>query len=192
MSHFFAYLARMKFIERWGLMNSLNPENIQEHSLQVSMIAHALALIKNRFFGGKVDAGRLVVLALYHDASEVITGDLPTPIKYFNPKIKQAYKEIEAVANARLLELLPDELKPDYESILMEQDQDRSLWKLVKAADKIAAYLKCIGELNLGNQEFSQAKKVIKRSILELDLPEVDYFMEHFVPSFNLTLDELG
>jgi 5'-deoxynucleotidase len=192
MSHFFAYLARMKFIQRWGLMRNTHPENIQEHSLQVAMIAHGLALIKNKHFGGSVNPERIVVLALYHDAGEVITGDLAAPIKYFNPQIKNAYSEIETVAKQRLYKMLPDELKPDYESILFEQEADREHWQLVKAADKICAYLKCLEEIKAGNQEFARAEKAVRATVDKLDLPEVAYFMEKYVPSMTLTLDELN
>ena len=192
MSHFFAYLSRMKFIQRWGLMRNTQPENIQEHSLQVAMIAHGLALIKNRLYHGQVDPQRVAVLALYHDVSEVITGDLPTPIKYFNPQVKTAYNEVEVVANHKILAMLPAELKADYESILFAQDDDREHWRLVKAADKICAYLKCIEEMKAQNQEFAKAEKTIKTDLDKLDLPEVAYFMENFVPSFSLTLDELN
>jgi len=139
MSHFFAYLARMKFIFRWGLMRNTRPENIQEHSLQVAMIAHGLAVIKNRFFEGQVNPERAAMLAMYHDVGEVITGDLATPIKNFNPKIKTAYKEIEGVARQKLFNMLPDELKPDYETLFFEAETDHDHWPLVKAADKICA-----------------------------------------------------
>jgi 5'-deoxynucleotidase len=192
MSHFFAYLAKMKFIQRWGLMRNTHPENIQEHSLQVAMIAHGLALIKNKHFNGQVDPQRIAVLALYHDVGEVITGDLPTPIKYFNPKVKTAYDEVEVVAKRKLFDMLPDELKPDYASLLFLQDIDREHWQLVKVADKICAYLKCLEELKAGNQEFAKAEKAIKAEIEALSLPEVVYFVEKFVPSFSLTLDELN
>lgn len=191
MSHFFAYLARMKFIQRWGLMRNTQLENIQEHSLQVAMIAHGLALIKNRLFNGTVNPERTVVLALYHDAGEVITGDLAAPIKYFNPKIKTAYYEIELVAKQRLYEMLPEELKPDYQAIFFGQKEDREHWELVKAADKICAYLKCLEELKAGNQEFAKAEKALKATLTELDLPEVTYFIDNFIPSMSLTLDEL-
>jgi 5'-deoxynucleotidase len=192
MSHFFAYLARMKFIQRWGLMRNTHLENIQEHSLQVAMIAHGLALIKNKFFNGTVDPARTAVLALFHDAGEVITGDLATPIKYFNPKIKQSYSEIEIVAIQRLFNMLPEELKPDYQTIFFRQEEDRSHWELVKAADKICAYLKCLEELKAGNQEFAKAEKAIKATLDELKLPEVTYFLDKFIPSMSLTLDELN
>jgi 5'-deoxynucleotidase len=192
MSHFFAYLARMKFIQRWGLMRNTHPENIQEHSLQVAMIAHALALIKNKFFDGTVNPERTAVLALFHDAGEIITGDLAAPIKYFNPKIKQTYGEIELVASQRLHNMLPEELKSAYHSLFFAQEEDRDHWQLVKAADKICAYLKCLEELKAGNQEFAKAEKAVKATITELKLPEVDYFMETYIPSMALTLDELN
>ncbi|MBN2499243.1 MAG: 5'-deoxynucleotidase [Anaerolineales bacterium] len=192
MSHFFAYLARMKFINRWGLMRNTHAENIQEHSLQVAMIAHGLAIVKNRLFGGNVDPERVAVLAVYHDAGEVITGDLATPIKYFNPKIKEAYDEIEIVANQKLLDMLPEELRPDYEAFFFTNPDDKSAWKLVKAADKICAYLKCLEEMKAGNEEFAKAKNAVRREIEQLDLPEVDYFMDKFIASFSLTLDELN
>jgi 5'-deoxynucleotidase len=192
MSHFFAYLARMKFIQRWGLMRNTRPENIQEHSLQVAMIAHGLAIIKNKLFNGQVNLERVVVLALYHDVSEVITGDLATPIKNFNPKIKTAYNEIEIVARRKLFRMLPDSLKPEYEPFFFPTEADHEYWTLVKAADKICAYLKCIEELKAGNQEFAKAERAIKADIDQLTLPEVAYFMANFVPSFSLTLDELN
>ena len=193
MSHFFAYLSRMKYIQRWGLMHNVHTENIQEHSLQVSMIAHALAVIKNRLFGGEVNVERVAILAIYHDASEVITGDLPTPIKYFSPKIKDAYKEIEHIANERLFQMLPEELRGDFESIFFseEKEEEKEHWQLVKAADKISAYFKCIEERKVGNLEFAQAEKVLRKLVEDTNLPEVKYFMEHFNASMELTLDEL-
>jgi 5'-deoxynucleotidase len=192
MSHFFAYLARMKFIFRWGLMRNTRPENIQEHSLQVAMIAHGLAVIKNRFFAGQVNPERVAVLAMYHDVGEVITGDLATPIKNFNPKIKTAYKEIEGVARQKLFNMLPDELKPEYETLFFEAETDRDHWLLVKAADKICAYLKCLEEMKAGNLEFAKAEKAVKAELDKLELPEVKYFIQNYIPSFLLTLDELN
>ena len=192
MSHFFAYLARMKFIQRWGLMRNVSRENIQEHSLQTAMIAHNLAAVRNGLYGGDVDPQRVMLLAVYHEASEVITGDLATPIKYFNPEIKKAYKDIERVANQRLFSMLPDELKPTYESVLFPVPEDEEHWRIVKAADKLCAYLKCIEELKAGNLEFSKAERSIYRELTEMDRPEVKYFMDRFVPSFHLTLDELN
>ena len=192
MFHFFSYMARMKHIKRWGLMRNTREENIQEHSLQTAMIAHALALIKNRMFGGNVNAERVLALAVYHEAGEVITGDLATPIKYFNPEIKMAYKQIERVAEEKLVDMLPEALKGDYESLILDRDAEGELYAIVKAADKICAYLKCVEELSAGNSEFEKAKNAIEKTIKEMDRPEVNYFMETFVPSFELTLDELN
>jgi 5'-deoxynucleotidase len=191
MSHFFAYLSRMKFIRRWSLMRNSHPENIQEHSLRVAMIAHNLAVIRNHVFGGAVDPQRTAVLALFHDSGEVITGDLPTPIKNFNPAIKDAYRGIEKVAGRRLFDMIPDELKVEYESIFFPDAPDREHMELVHAADKLCAYLKCMEELGAGNREFVKAEKSIKSMLKRLHLPEVDYFLKTYVPSFSLTLDEL-
>lgn len=192
MSHFFAYLAKMKFIKRWGLMRNTHQENAQEHSLQVAMIAHVLAIIRNRQCDGHADPERTAVLALYHDIGEVITGDLVTPIKNLNPRIREAYDEIETTARQRLLEMLPDELKPDYKSLLFPTEDDAEHCELVRAADKICAYLKCLEELKAGNQEFAKAEKAIKTELEELALPEVSYFIEEYMPSFLLTQDELN
>ncbi|MGI6065548.1 MAG: 5'-deoxynucleotidase [Bacillota bacterium] len=192
MSHFFAYLSRMKFIQRWGLMRNSCPENIQEHSLQVAMIAHGLALIKNKFFAGEVNPERVMALAVFHEVSEVITGDLATPIKYFNPEIEKAYHDIEGIAKERLHQMLPLELQDEYEPLLFLNESEKENWQLVKAADKICAYLKCIEELKTGNQEFARAEKAIKKDLEKMNQPEVRYFIEKFVPSFTLTLDELN
>ena len=191
MSHFFAYLSRMKFIKRWGLMYSTYPENIQEHSLRVAMIAHALAMIRNQMFGGAVNPDRTAALALYHDASEVLTGDLPTPVKYFSPEIKTAYGELEAAATEKLLRLLPTALQGAYEAYFCPGGSDHEHCELVKAADKLCAYLKCVEEMGAGNREFAQAEQALRASVDQLDLPEVEYFMTTFMPSFRLTLDEL-
>jgi 5'-deoxynucleotidase len=191
MSHLFAYLSRMKFIQRWGLMHNTYPENIQEHSLRVAMIAHALAIIRNRIFGGNVNPERTAVLALYHDASEVLTGDLPAPVKYFNPEIKTAYKAIETTAARKLFNMVPEALKADYQALFLAEDADHVHHDLVTAADKLCAYLKCLEEIGAGNQEFSKAEKALRASVEGLDLPEVRYFLATFVPSFRLTLDEL-
>lgn len=191
-SHFFAYMARMKFIRRWGIMRNTSAENIQEHSLQTAMIAHALALIRNRLYGGQVDAQRIMVLAVYHEAAEVITGDLPTPIKYFNETIKNAYRQIEAIASQRLYDMIPAELQADYRSLLFVEEVDCEHRIIVKAADKVCAYMKCLEEAKAGNQEFTEAKRAIEDELDRLNLPEVDYFMKTFAPSFSLTLDELN
>ena len=191
-SHFFAYLSRMKFIHRWGLMRNTQVENIQEHSLQVAMIAHALALIRNRLFAGSLDPQRVMVLAVFHEVSEVITGDFPSPLKYFNPEISRAYSEIEQIASRKLLAMIPSELQPDYRSVLFRAAGDADAWELVKAADKISAYTKCLEELKAGNQEFAKAKDSLRREIADLGQPEVDYFMREFMHSFTLALDELN
>lgn len=192
MSHFFAYLSRMKFIKRWGLMHNTYSENVQEHSLRVAQIAHALALIKNRKFGGTVVPERVAVLALYHDAGEVLTGDLPSPIKYFNPEIQKAYHAIEASAASRLVAMLPAELAPVYRAVLSPGEDDVEHRELVKAADKLCAYIKCLEETAAGNKEFSKAEQALAKTVQGIDLPEVKYFLEEFIPSFRLTLDELG
>jgi 5'-deoxynucleotidase len=191
MSHFFAYLARMRFIGRWGLMHSTRPENIQEHSLRVAMIAHALAVVRNRLFAGAVSPERLAVLAMYHDAGEVLTGDLPRPVKYFDPEIETSYRRIEAIARDRLLGMVPDALRSDYAALLRPESASAVEQALVKAADKLCAYMKCLEEVTAGNREFAEAEKALRQTIETIDLPEVRYFVETFVPSFRLTLDEL-
>jgi len=192
MSHLFAYLSRMKFIRRWGLMHNTYPENIQEHSLRVAMIAHALAVIRNRQFGGHLLPERAALLALYHDAGEVLTGDMPAPVKYFNPEIRSAYRGIEAAAHDKLFAMIPETLKPDYGPLFFPTESDRPHWELVKAADKVCAYVKCLEEVAAGNNEFAKAEKALRAAVDAVDLPEVRYFMDTFAPSFRLTLDELG
>ena len=192
MKHFFAYLSRMRLIRRWGLMRNTYEENIQEHILQVVIVAHGLAMIRNTHFAGTVNADRVAVLAAYHEAGEVFTGDLPTPIKYFNPEIKQAYSAIEEFAKGRLAGMLPAELQTPYQPILYPAEKERELWKIVKAADKICAYLKCVEELKSGNQEYAKAERAIRNEIDRMELPEVTYFMKNFAPSFGLALDELN
>ena len=191
MSHFFAYLSRMRFIGRWGLMHSTRPENIQEHSLRVAMIAHALAVIRNRLFAGGVSPDRLAVLGLYHDAAEVLTGDLPRPVKYFNPEIETSYRRIETVAREKLLGMVPDALRADYAALLLPESAAAIEQELVKTADKLCAYMKCLEEVTAGNREFGEAEKTLRQTIEAIDLPEVRYFVQTFVPSFRLTLDEL-
>ena len=188
-SHFFAYISRMRFIQRWALMRNTAPENVQEHSHQVAVLAHALAVIRNEKFGGHLDPGAAAAAALYHDASEILTGDMPTPIKYDNPAIRTAYKDVEAVASRRLLEMLPPELQPAYEPLLLETDGE--VRQVVKAADKLSAYIKCVEELKAGNNEFREAAGQTRKALEGYGLPEVAYFLETFLDSFSLTLDEL-
>ena len=188
-SHFFAYISRMRFIQRWALMRNTAPENVQEHSHQVAVLAHALALIRNEKFGGQVDPGAVAAAALYHDASEILTGDMPTPIKYDNPAIRTAYKDVEAVAEGKLLRMLPPELQDAYAPVLTEVDPE--VERLVKAADKLSAHIKCLEELKAGNAEFREAAAQTRKALEAFDLPEVRYFMDTFLPSFSLTLDEL-
>ena len=190
MSHsFFAYIARMRYIGRWGLMRNTVQENIQEHSHMVAVLAHALAVIRRDKFGGTVDPGHVAAVALYHDATEIFTGDLPTPVKYANPDIQAAYKAIEQNAADRLTATLPEELRPSFAGLLSETDPE--VTDLVKAADKLSAYLKCLEELKAGNLEFQSAANQTLEALESYDLPELTYFMEHFLPAFQLTLDEL-
>ena len=188
-SHFFAYLSRMRFIQRWALMRNTAPENVQEHSHQVAVLAHALAVIRNEKFGGRLDPGAVAVAALYHDASEILTGDMPTPIKYYNPEIRDAYRKVETVAGDKLLSMLPEALRADYEPIIKIEDETTK--KLVKAADKLSAYIKCVEELKAGNLEFKKAAEQTRRALDEMKMPELDYFMTHCMESFSMTLDEL-
>ena len=190
--NFFAYMARMKLIRRWGLMRSVTQENIAEHSAQVAHIAHAIALIKNKKFEGNINADRVSTIALYHETSEVITGDLPTPIKYYNAEIRNSYKDIERAANERLIATLPEEFRDDYRE-LIEVDPDSDEYKIVKAADKIAAYVKAIEEMQRGNREFAIAEKSLEKEVLAYvkTMPEVAYFCDCYLDGFKKTLDEL-
>ncbi|HEB1858755.1 TPA: 5'-deoxynucleotidase [Yersinia enterocolitica] len=192
MSHFFAHLSRLKLINRWPLMRNVRTENVSEHSLQVAFVAHALAIIKNRKFNGNLNADRIALLAMYHDASEVITGDLPTPIKYYNPQIAHEYKKIEKVAQQKLIEMLPVELQHDFRCLLDEHYYSEEEKALVKQADALCAYLKCLEELSAGNNEFIQAKARLEKTLAMRQSSEMDYFMEVFVPSFSLSLDEIS
>lgn len=180
----------MKYINRWGLMRNTINENIAEHSLDVSIIAHALAVIRNEFFDGSLNPEHVAVLAVFHDASEIITGDLPTPIKYYAPDIKNAYKDIEKKAAKQLIGELPQQMRPEYEKIMLEDEFDEYDKKIVKAADKLSALIKCIEEEQMGNTDFSKAKKSLLEFLVNMNMPEVDYYMENFLPAYSLTLDE--
>ena len=187
---FYAYLSRMRYISRWGLMRNSCPENIQEHSHQVAVLAHALALIARKVYGNKtVSPEACATAALFHDAGEIITGDMPTPIKYYSPEIRDAYKQVEAVAEGKLLGMLPEELQEDYEPLLRESDPE--IRRFVKAADKLSAHIKCLEELKASNHEFLLAARQTRQALDDMDMPEVRYFIEHFLDSFTLTLDEL-
>ncbi|MCR5215282.1 MAG: 5'-deoxynucleotidase [Eubacterium sp.] len=193
--NFFAVISRMKYINRWALMRNSREENLSEHSLEVAMIAHVLCVIANKRYGHDLNADRAALIGLYHDSSEIITGDMPTPVKYYNPDIQDAYKQIESIAEYKLLEKLPKDLRPDFEDILKGSGtaEDRLMRRLVKAADKLSAYIKCIEEEKAGNTEFATAKKTIEASInkLKKELPEVNDFVKEFLPAYGKTLDEL-
>jgi 5'-deoxynucleotidase len=190
-SSFYAYLSRLRWIKRWGLKRNAHEENVMEHSWEVSVIAHTLALIKNRYYDGTVDANAVATAALYHDITEVITGDLPTPIKYHSAEINAAYKQIEQRAECELLALLPDALQADFRVLIQHEQIPQAHAELIKAADKISAYLKCQAELKAGNREFETAAEQLALKIAESEQPEVIFFMQVFVPSCKLTLDGL-
>ena len=186
--HFYAMLSRMKNIYRWGLMRNTKQENLSEHSLEVAFVAHALAVIKNKRLSGNINAEKVALAAMFHDTSEIITGDMPTPIKYYNPEIKKVYKQIETVAEDKLISYLPDYMKEDIADIYKNATPE--MHKLIKAADKISAYIKCLEEIKMGNREFLVAKNSTEKAIREMNCPEAEIFMEDFIDSFNLSLDE--
>ena len=190
MYNFYAFMDRMKYIKRWQLMRSVREENIMEHSQQVAMLAHALAVIDNKIFGGSADAEKAALYAVYHECSEVLTCDLPTPIKYFNNNIEGAYKSLEERACDKLLNTLPEELRGEFEKS-MKPDKTSAEYAIMKAADRLAAYIKCLEELRSGNREFAKAKQSIEDDLHSRNMPEVEYFFEKFIKSFELTLDEL-
>lgn len=194
--NFFATVSRMKYIDRWALMRNSRNENLSEHSLEVAMIAHALCVIGNVRYEKNLNADRAALIGLYHDSSEIITGDMPTPVKYYNPEIKDAYKQVETIAEYKLLEKLPSDLRPAFEEIYKSDNStdDKYMRRLVKAADKLSAYIKCIEEEKAGNTEFSTAKQSVGKAIKKLqeELPEVKDFVEEFLPPYGKTLDELS
>lgn len=187
---FYAMLSRMKLINRWGLMRNTRNENLAEHCFDTACIAHSLALIKNKRFGGNIDVDKVLKVALYHDAPEIFTGDLPTPIKYFNTNIRNAYKEVEYASLERLLSYLPDDLRGEYDEIMNAKKIDEDVERIVKAADKLSALIKCIDESKQGNAEFIKAATVQEQSLRDMNMPEVDCFLKEFIPAFELTLDE--
>ena len=192
---FFAMMSRMKYIDRWALMRNTRQENLCEHSMEVAMIAHALCTIGNVRYGKHLDANKAALIGLYHDASEIITGDMPTPVKYFNKELKNAYKEVEAIADDKLLEKLPDDLRSSFEAIFNADDNEdeKYMRRLVKAADKLSALIKCMAEIGAGNSEFRTAKESTEKTIRSLyqELPEVLDFVNEFLSSYGNTLDEL-
>ena len=187
---FFAMVSRMKYINRWALMRNTVSENISEHSNDVAVIAHALAVIKNVRFGGNLNAERAAFLGLYHDMTEIITGDMPTPVKYHSEDMREAFKAVEDKAGRRLLSMLPEDMARYYEGAFFKEEEDEYLWKIVKAADKISALIKCIEEKNAGNNEFGKALDSTRASVESMNMPEADAFLEEFLPSFYLSLDE--
>lgn len=191
MHSFFAMMARMKYIERWALMRNSLQENISEHSLEVAMLAHGLAIISNEKCGGTLDVNAIALMGLYHDANEIITGDMPTPVKYFDDDIKDAYKRVEHVASVTMIRKLPDYMQKYYKPLFFQEEGSEKEWKIVKAADKLSAYIKCMEELRTGNQEFATAKRTIEKSLEDMNMKEIDIFMEEFLPAYELTLDEL-
>ncbi len=188
---FFAMLFRMKYINRWALMRNAFPENLSEHALEVAAVTHCLALIHNKRFGGNVDANRGAVIGLFHDCTEILTGDLPTPVKYHDDALRSSYKQMEKEAAVRMCKMLPAELREEYESLLQPTPEDGILWKLCKGADKLCALIKCMEEEKMGNGEFSNAKKATLQSLETLNLPEVAVFAEEYLPAFALNLDQL-
>lgn len=191
MNNFYAMLSRMKYINRWGLMNNTREENISEHSLEVALLAHALVTIANERFGANLSADRAAVMGIFHDAGEIITGDMPTPIKYYNDDIRNAYHQIERVSEQSLLSMLPDDLRPVYEPLVDSSKADEELLPYVKAADKLSALIKCICEIRMGNTEFAKAERTIREALMQTELSALRVFMEEFLPSYELTLDEL-
>ncbi|WP_282936918.1 5'-deoxynucleotidase [Paenibacillus sp. RC67] len=193
-SHFFAYMYRLRYIERWSLMRNVVKENVAEHSFHVALLTHVLCTIANEEFNRNIPTDRIVSMALFHDATEVFTGDIPTPVKHHNPKILSNFRDIEQMAAERLLDMIPPKLKPIYEPLIDTKSAglDSELKRYVKAADLLDAYLKCVTELSAGNKEFGSAKKQIEHTIQEMNMPEMDYFLKHMAPSLEKTLDELS
>ena len=190
-SNFFAFISRMKYINRWGLMRNIKEENVCEHSLDVAVIAHALAVIQKKRLNIDVNPEKTALYAIYHDVSEIFTGDMPTPVKYYNSIIKTAYKELELSVNERLLNMLPHDFKDEFKPILIPDDNEKQIWKTIKAADKISAYIKCIEEEKSGNKEFLKAKQSLLHEIEKMDMQDVKIFMNEFLEGYSLTLDEM-
>ncbi|MBP3609754.1 MAG: 5'-deoxynucleotidase [Lachnospiraceae bacterium] len=188
---FGAMMSRMKYIDRWALMRNSTKENISEHSLEVAMLAHLLAVIGKVRFGRELDSNKAALLGIYHDTTEIITGDMPTPIKYYSVEMRDTFKEIEDLAAVQLLDMLPEDIRKEYEDLFFAREKDEYIWKLVKAADKISALIKCVEEEKTGNTEFVNAKKLTRKAIDDMGLEEVDVFFKDFFPAYLMTLDEL-
>ena len=188
---FFALTSRMIYINRWALMRNTEKESLSQHSYEVAVIAHALAVISNKRLGTRLDEKKVALIGLFHDTAEILTGDMPTPVKYYSPEIRDAFKDVEDVATKRILGMLPDDLKPEYEDLFIPLEEDAELWKLNKAADKISALIKCIEEEKAGNREFSKAREATEKSIHKMDCAAAEIFIKEFLPSFELTLDQL-
>lgn len=191
MHSFFAMMARMKYIERWALMHNVDKENISEHSLEVAMLAHGLAIIAKEKCNQDLDPNEVALMGIYHDANEIITGDMPTPVKYYDTDIQEAYRRVENVASHTLINKLPDYMKQYYKPLFFQRDGKAYEWRLVKAADKLSALIKCREELRSGNQEFKTAESSIKKYLQQMDMQEIDIFIQEFLPAYELTLDEL-
>lgn len=191
MYSFFAMMARMKNIERWALMRNSVRENISEHSLEVAMLAHGLAIIANEKCGQELDPNEVALMGIYHDANEIITGDMPTPVKYFDDDIMEAYKRVEDVASRTMVDKLPDYMKKYYEPVFFQKEGKEYEWRIVKAADKLSALIKCKQELGSGNQEFKTAYETTKEALHKMQMKEVEIFIEEFLPAYDQTLDEL-
>ncbi|MBR5498280.1 MAG: 5'-deoxynucleotidase [Clostridia bacterium] len=190
-SNFYAFLSRMKYINRWALMRNTNEETLSQHSHEVAAVAYALCVIGNRRYGRNYNAERAALLGIYHDMPEILTGDMPTPVKYFNPEIKNAYKQVEKCASEKLISTLPEDLRDDFDFLFNKHDEDRELWTIVKAADKFSALIKCIEERKAGNLEFAKAEISTLESIKNMNLPEAEDFIRDFLPGYELTLDQL-
>ncbi len=188
---FYAFISRMKYIDRWALMRNTEEESLTQHSYEVAVIAHALAVISNKRLGTNYDAKKVALIALFHDTSEILTGDMPTPVKYYSPEITSAYKKVEEAATGKLLEMLPEDLRPEYEDLLLPTKEDEELWKLNKAADKISALIKCIEEQKAGNKEFDKALEATEASLHKMNCEAAEIFIKEFLPSYELTLDQL-
>ena len=188
---FYAFISRMKYIDRWALMRNTEEESLTQHSYEVAVIAHALAVISNKRLGTNYDAEKVALIGLFHDTSEILTGDMPTPVKYYSPEITGAYKKVEEAATGKLLEMLPEDLRSEYEDLLLPTKEDEELWKLNKAADKISALIKCIEERKAGNKEFDKALEATERSLHNMNCEAAEIFLKEFLPSYELTLDQL-